>query len=237
MWNDAFFMESTRFLPPDLCSWEINSDIHIWRFPVAPANFYFLTEEEKATVLRFRFEEDRIRFSVGRQSLRLLIAKYLSVKPETIVLSAEKNHKPALLQPEAGLHFNVSHSGGWVLIAVTENEVGVDIELVDEDFSYQDILVEHFSHAERTFIADSVDPLPAFYYLWTRKEALTKAWGTGLQENLQSINALHTGNFSDPEKKSWQLKSFCLSPVYPAAVACSPRIGNILYYQGEGYLF
>lgn len=236
MGNDSFFWETPRFLPPDLWSMGINSDIHIWRFPVAPGNFYFLSEEEKAFALRFRFEEDRIRFSVGRQSLRLLIAKYLCVQPETIVLSGDKNQKPAIVQPYSDLHFNVSHSGGWVLIALAQKEVGIDIELVEEDFLFQDILGEHFSAPERSFIADSADPAHAFYYLWTRKEALTKAWGTGLQENLQTINGLNTENFIDPGKKSWQLKSFYLSPVYPAAVACSPGIGNILYFQGDGYL-
>jgi 4'-phosphopantetheinyl transferase len=221
------------FQKPDHISWDTGNDIHVWKFPVIPTNFYFLNDEEKIIAQRFRFDEDRVRFSVGRQSLRLLLSRYLSVQPLDIVLSAEKNQKPFLISHSSPIHFNISHSGGWVLIALATEELGIDIEMVDEDFSYGEILSEHFNPEEGDFITKSTDPVRAFYYLWTRKEALTKAWGTGLQENLKAVNALHSGLLTDTHKKTWEIESFSISSNYPAALAYSTKLAHIFYFEGN----
>lgn len=220
------------FEKPDHISWDTGNDIHIWKFPVMPANFYFLNDEEKTIAQRFRFDEDRIRFSVGRQSLRLLLSRYLLVQPLEIILSGEKNQKPFIISPSSRIHFNISHSGGWVLIAVATDELGIDIELVDGDFSYREILTEHFNQEETDFITKSTNPAHAFYYLWTRKEALTKAWGTGLQENLKSVHVLQSGPWTDTQKKTWEIESFNISPNYLVALAYSAKLERIFYFEG-----
>jgi 4'-phosphopantetheinyl transferase len=226
-----------QFEGPELYSWELGLDVHVWRFPVVPTNFYFLNEDERTIAQRFRFEEDRLRFSVGRQSLRLLISKYLLVQPQEITFSGERNQKPFIIQPSSRIHFNISHSGGWVLIAIANVELGVDIELVDEDFAYPEILAEHFSGEERDFITGTADPLQAFYYLWTRKEALTKAWGTGLQENLKSANMLSAASWVDTKNKLWKVDSFLILSNYWAALAYPIVSTRVLYFDGRGLLF
>lgn len=221
-----------RFLYPDVFPGPLNNDLHIWKIPVTPVNIYFLSSEERDKADRFRFEEDRLSFSIARQSLRLLLAKYLSVHPRELIFSTRENRKPVLVFPANGLHFNISHSGGWVLLAVAAEEVGIDIEMVDHDFDYQNLLPEHFSEAERQFITKSNDPLRAFYYLWTRKEAVTKAWGTGLQENLKTVAVSDNQLLRDPYLKTWRLESFSLSTAYLSAVAFSGNAGKISYYDG-----
>jgi 4'-phosphopantetheinyl transferase len=225
-----------RFIEPVLKVWNPGNDIHIWKFPAIKVNSPFLTSSENNIASRFRLEDDRNRFTVGRHALRLLLSEYLSVGPSEISISSEIGKKPFVSNPSSEIHFNMSHSGNWILIAFAKNELGIDIEKIDFDFAFQDILPEHFSEAEQVFIAAAADPLAAFYYMWTRKEALTKAWGTGLQENLKQVTVLEAGPLIENGQKSWTLASFCVSEFYPAAIAFIGKLENIIYFDGNALI-
>ena len=209
------------------------NDIHVWKFPVANADVSYLSESEKELARRFYFESDRNRFVVGRQAIRFLLSKYLSVNPAEIVITGEKGQKPVISSPALPIHFNISHSRDLVLIAIGGKQLGVDLEKIDPAFDYTALLEEHFSEAEREFIAVAQDPLKTFYFLWTRKEALTKAWGTGLLENLKEVSALETNTRTDNEKKSWNVKSFYADQEYPAAISYSSDSVNFIFLDGN----
>ncbi len=224
------------FINPGQFSWQLDKGVHVWKFPAIPAGIKLLTVSERAFANRFRFEGDKSRFAVGRQALRMLLSKYLSVPPMEVRISAEKREKPFISMPSSQIHFNISHSGDWVLVALAVDELGIDIEKMIPDFKYDELLHEHFSETERDFIFEAVDPVHAFYYLWTRKEALTKAWGTGLQENLKMVSVLGEYSFSDLQKKTWRLDSFKISAEYPAGLAYSGELKNIIYLDGKDLL-
>lgn len=76
-----------------------------------------------------------------------------------------KNEKP---------YFNVAHSGNLVIIATSEKEVGIDIELVKE--YKQTLKLRAFNEEIGNKIKTNLD----FYSYWTRKESLGKCVGTGL---------------------------------------------------------
>lgn len=209
------------------------NDIHVWKFPVVDTDVSYLSESEKALAIRFHFESDRNRFVVGRQAIRFLLSKYLSVNPAEIVITGEKGQKPVISSPAFPIHFNISHSRDLVLIAIGGKQLGVDLEKIDPTFDYTALLEEHFSEAERKFIAVAQDPLKTFYFIWTRKEALTKAWGTGLLENLKEVSALETNTRTDNEKKSWNVKSFYADQEYPAAIAYSGDSVNFVFLDGN----
>ena len=82
--------------------------------------------------------------------------------------------------------FNISHSGEYVLCALSNRcRVGVDIEKVQpinlSDFQGQ------MTEAEWATVTGAADPLRAFYYYWTRKEAAIKAHGHGLSLPLKEV--------------------------------------------------
>jgi 4'-phosphopantetheinyl transferase len=222
-----------EFIHPGPNAWKLDNHVHVWKFPVRDDGFSLLTDPEKEFAGRFRFEGDRNRFIVGRQSLRLLLSKYLSVRPMDISIRSENGHKPFVSNPSCKIHFNISHSGDWVLIAVAIEELGIDVEKINPGFDFKELLQEHFNEPEQLYISKAADPVSAFYYLWTRKEALAKAWGTGLQENLIMANALDEYSTSDSNKKLWNLKSFHVSNFYPAAIAYSVRSENIIFFDGN----
>ena len=230
------FSADTHFANPESCTWNLPGSIHIWKFPIGLADFYLLNKSEKELAGRFHFDSDRLRFSTGRQALRMLASKYLSVRTEDILLSAEKNKKPFIVSPSNQLHFNISHSGNWVIIAFGEVELGIDIEQIQINFSFIDLLPEHFSIPEQAFVEEAHDPAFAFYFLWTRKESLTKAWGTGLRQNLKAISVLDNQSGMHMNHKTWKFESFNLSSDYPAAISFEAGIENLLYFDGSGLL-
>ncbi len=85
-----------------------------------------------------------------------------------------------------GKYFSYAHKGKMVVLATDEVDIGVDVEKIT-DTSYEKI-ENSFSLKERDFIKQ--DPIN-FFYLWTRKEALAKCVGTGLNSNIISFDVLN----------------------------------------------
>ncbi len=81
------------------------------------------------------------------------------------------------------LHFSLSHSGPFVVCAMDNAPVGVDIELIiprSDDLPAYALSNQEFSHFQRLG-----GDWPAFYSLWTKKEAYCKFTGTGLGKHFR----------------------------------------------------
>ncbi len=142
---------------------------------------------------RFHFERDRRRYLAARYALRQVLASTLSLEPGAIRLAEDANGKPCLAGAAArACHFNLSHSGGLALIALSRAApVGVDLELVGGKEPDEGLLASCLSAAERTqwpAIAPAARPR-AFLDLWTRKEAMLKAVGIGLRVEPCDVDA------------------------------------------------
>ncbi len=234
--NSVYNVNETLFSDEGLSTWKLGNDVHVWKFPAIQLSSSLLNEAEMESADRFRFEGDRNRYTVGRHALRLLLSKYLSVNPVELNFSSGGGRKPVIENSSAGIHFNISHSGEWVIIGFAARELGIDIEKIDPGFDFQDLLQEHFSTEEKNFITEAPDPYQAFYYLWTRKEALTKAWGTGLQENLKEIRVLDKNSGFELNNKNWKLESFNISALYPAAIAFPQSLERVCFFNGSACL-
>lgn len=92
-------------------------------------------------------------------------------------------------KPYAGgtAFFNISHSGSFAAIAVSDCEVGVDIERIR---NVNLGIAEKFSGGEREYIQSAENPQKAFFEIWTAKEAYLKKCGTGLTVPLDSFSVI-----------------------------------------------
>ena len=151
-----------------------------------------LSREERARADRFRFERHRRRFIVRRAALRSILGAYGGVAPGDVAYRPGPWGKLELHEMGAcSVSFNSSHSEDRALIAVTtEHRIGVDIERVRELPEQYDIEHRFFSECEQEELARlrGTERLLGFFLCWTRKEALVKAMGLGLQVPLDSLD-------------------------------------------------
>jgi 4'-phosphopantetheinyl transferase len=193
--------------------------------------FSWLSPDEVERAHRFRFDQHRRAFVLGRAVLRALVANYLRVAPEEASFTYGPKGKPALSVAHCPLFFNVSNSGDLAAYAFTSDcEIGVDIEQSRR-------LVELEGIARRFFAPEEVSELmglsegqrrAAFFNCWTRKEAYIKAVGDGLSVPLDSFQVtLQPGvparmvalDGSSAAAQRWTLHAFTPAPDYAGAIA------------------
>lgn len=110
----------------------------------------------------------------------LLLKQYLDIKHDE-QLTYNKYGKPLLTSGEK--YFNLSHSGDFVVLAIADCEVGVDIEKVRP--CHDAIVKKYFSTKQKSEIAqvENENRDKAFTKIWTGFEAMLKLKGTGFGEN------------------------------------------------------
>lgn len=134
---------------------------------------------------RFHFARDRQRYIVAHAFLRSILSDSSGVPSPEFNFVSNAYGKP-YLEPHPNLpdlHFNLSHSQGCALVAVTiACEVGVDIEYIQPLEDALLISQNFFSPMERKELAALPPPQQqrAFYACWSRKEAFIKGVGWGL---------------------------------------------------------
>ena len=85
-------------------------------------------------------------------------------------------------------HFNISHSGHWVVLACGETEVGIDVEHIRVDEKQEKLARRFFTPQEQNFIfREPQGTEERFFQIWTAKESYLKYLGTGLQKSLKSF--------------------------------------------------
>jgi 4'-phosphopantetheinyl transferase len=182
----------------------------------------FLNPSEQNRAKRFHKEIDRNRFIIYRSILKFVLAAYTKLDVKNILFNYHSNKKPYLAShPE--LCFNISHSEDFAVIAISKNEVGIDIEYISENFDFTNLLSDIFTRNEILAIENADDKNHAFYNSWTRKEAFVKALGKGIDDDFKNIPCLDGQHNLDPvllnTTKNWQVSSFDVAKHYLGAIA------------------
>lgn len=137
---------------------------------------WYHEREREVAALEIRIE------GAGEYSARQLAAEMLAdvvgSAPENIPFRRGENGKPLTSLP---LYFNCSHSGDFVVCAVGERELGVDLERIRP---VRPRLERALTAAERQWLASLPQPErdEGFFRLWTLKESWIKCRGGRLAE-------------------------------------------------------
>ncbi|HVS38179.1 MAG TPA: 4'-phosphopantetheinyl transferase superfamily protein [Gemmataceae bacterium] len=212
-------------------------EVHVWAAALdRPADEVAelsrrLSDEERERAGRFRHAASRDEFIIARALVRRLLGDCLGVCPRSVRFSQTARGKPRLAAEPAPLSFNVSHSHGMALFALTSRcEVGVDVERV-RPFSDEMGLADRFftpTEAAALRALDAAGRLETFFRLWTRKEAYLKAHGLGLSYGLERVEVSHAAD--DPARivhidgdreaaARWSLRTLAPAPGYVGALA------------------
>ena len=150
--------------------------------------FAMLDEEEQARCQRFLSVRARSQFVLCRAALRVALSERLGCANRALSFGYLEHGKPfAMINGQrADVGFNVSHSGRHGLIAIGAHDwLGVDVE---ERVSKRDLegigsLVYGSMERRALAAATGCDKVHLFYRLWSMKEALIKALGSGFSLN------------------------------------------------------
>lgn len=233
-----------------------NDEVHVWRAvldqePPQIGNLLdTLADDERARAERFYFETDRERFIVARGALREILGGYLKGAAKSVSFCYGSHGKPALARDSGGnaIRFNLSHSQGVALYAVTRNrEIGIDLEFIRENLEVEQLAERFFSPREIATLRGLPVSLRkhAFFLCWTRKEAYIKARGEGLSLPLDQFDvslipgepAALLRTQADPDDAvRWSLKELSIGPDYVSAVAVEGHGWSLSCWQWPGTL-
>ncbi|MCX7115912.1 MAG: 4'-phosphopantetheinyl transferase superfamily protein [Gammaproteobacteria bacterium] len=213
------------------------SHIDVWRIALEPScpfehQLNWLNAEELERFRRFYFPQHRRRFAQARLAVKTILARYLNCLPSTLYFQYQTYGKPEFAHTSQ-IKFNISHSQDVALLAVGQQQtLGIDIE----QFScrpFLGIAAHFFSPTEQAYLQHSPPALLAlrFFSIWSRKEALIKANGFGINYPTQSIDLLKTGPFHDPlHDQSWSMLTFFPQPAFAASLCYHPSIETIQHH-------
>lgn len=173
-----------------------------------------LSPSERERADSFRFRADALRWMSFRSSMRAILGTYLQILPAEVPIRISGSGKPLLDGPHQGLHFSLSHTNDLAILALsTAGPVGVDLEPMDRA---PDLLECETSFCHPLEIAGLPDEISArqdrLLQLWTMKEAVLKAVGTGFLVPPESVHieargssfhrgvAMQSQHLFDPQK-------------------------------------
>ncbi|MHA6532883.1 4'-phosphopantetheinyl transferase family protein [Paenibacillus sp. BAC0078] len=151
-----------------------------------------LSEERRERTLRYRREEDRIRSVLAEALIRTLLIKEHNMDNRSLRFAVNQYGKPYLADLP-GCQFNLTHAGDYVLCAIDQKPLGIDVEEIKPiDLS---IASRFFAPGESQEIERMPEDrrLDHFYQLWTAKESYIKFRGTGLSMPLNSFSLQISG--------------------------------------------
>ena len=148
-----------------------------------------VSPEKRERINRFHFFRDARNTLIGDILVRKAICQRMGIDNEKLVFATNEYGKPFLLN-NPQIHFNISHTGNYVICAIDDQPIGIDIELIKSiDFK---IAERFFTQDEKNYIISSPLALSerAFFEVWTKKESYIKWEGLGLSRPLTSFSVL-----------------------------------------------
>ena len=176
-----------------------------------PAFYEYLSDHEKSRAESFRQECDYRCFVSVHALLRIELSKLLGTKAKSIRIGQSEYGKPFI--SDMDLPFSLSRTKNLFAFVVGRSNqfLGIDIEQIKPDIDFISISRNYFSIKEQQLILsfnNIADQKRTFFEIWTRKEALLKAIGVGINTELSKVQVLEGGNMLDIEGVQTNSHSF-----------------------------
>ena len=133
----------------------------------------------------YRFEKDK-KLSCGAY---LLLRKLLCEENITNPHFKTEKYGKAYISNHENIHFNLSHSEKMVLCAISDMEVGTDVEYIDRKIDLN-IAKHYFYNGEYESIMKAENKPDEFFKYWVLKESYMKYTGLGMNLKLDSFEII-----------------------------------------------
>jgi len=225
--------------------------IHLWlAFPdeiedpaILKTYNELMTSEERARQARFRFARHRRQFAVTRALVRTTLSRYSHIEPHQWRFDKNQYGRPEIKtsQNAPGLRFNLSHTDGLIVCAVTrttpeaECAIGTDVENTERKSTTIEIAQRFFSNPESAALRRTPPEhrRSRFFDYWTLKEAYIKALGMGFNLPLKQFSfhitdqtplSISFGPELEDNPRCWQF--WLLQPTERHRVALALRLNK-----------
>ena len=161
-----------------------------------------LSLKEKEYVCRYKYEKDRLRSLIGRLLLLSFADRYTSdsfkevnfisgtdefveEKMSDMEIEVDENGK-GRIDNRDNLFFNISHSKDYVVLALSDEEVGIDIQEIKP--LKANVPKRFFTDTDNEYIDRSEDGrIERFTQIWSAKESFAKLTGNGIGEGFSTF--------------------------------------------------
>ncbi len=187
------------------CIWRVSqTDDELLRAAFQQAN-----AQRRARILALKTAQAQRQCLCADALARKMLAEECRIAPECLQFDRDENGKPFLRNFD--IHFNLSHSGDYVLCAIHKQLIGADIEALRE--VKPSLSARICTKEEAAWCGEDSAKL---LQVWTAKEAYLKYLGIGLRIAPREIAVIHDGKLSFPNVtlKSQLFEQYALSIVY-----------------------
>lgn len=144
---------------------------------------------------------------------------------ETNKIKRGKNNKP-YFESDDNRKFNISHSGDLVVCAISDCEVGIDVEIIAKTIQQ---LMENICNEEEIDWLNNQASVDEQYRLWTYKESYLKCTGDGIGKIRKTISMINNG------KLITKYRNYCFQKLYLrdgyVATVCTEKLMEAYYIE------
>lgn len=164
---------------------------------------------------------------VARYGLRLFLGQHLGIAPADVPIVYPNWQRPYLSpNDKSPIYFSLSYAKSRVWWLFSKHPIiGIDVQNYQPDILYHDIASSYYTPTECGLINQSEYGAAIFFQLWTRREALLKATGIGLHEDMRHwsvadgtqrlpINDVPLIHIDKWKNKNYFIKTFLLNREY-----------------------
>lgn len=202
-----------------------------------------LDKSEKARYHRFKNEHAQQCFLQARRIVKTQLAKKLNCHPAEVLFDYSEKDKPFLITQSADCdwHFNISHSQSFILVALSTEPVGIDVEDINR-------CLKIWRKAEsflNKYVKECVDrgksdeeSAAIFAEHWSCTESYVKLKGSAIYLEKDRVRAEPHSNFAGGRRKRFEDCYFTVLNISPAARICVATEGDfpeveVIYWRTD----
>ncbi|HBH83008.1 MAG: hypothetical protein A2X04_06115 [Bacteroidetes bacterium GWF2_41_9] len=165
------------------------------------SGFYdLLSDNEKSRADRFKHSTDYDCYVSVHALLRIELSRILGIKARSIKIGTAETGKPFIQGVDRSFSLSRTKNLFAFVIGNGNQYMGIDIEQIKPEIDFKNISRNYFSVNEQQLILsfnNISDQKRTFFEIWTRKEALLKAIGIGISNDLVKVQVLDGENVLD----------------------------------------
>jgi phosphopantetheinyl transferase len=166
-------------------------------FDIMPYLHWFNLADQKKIASYYHYKDRLISFT-SHLLQKFYLPYVTNCRRDSLVIDYTTHLKPYISSPKdiaGNFSFNISHCHNQVVLAMyrgSDYAIGVDIEHIDSKVAIDEMAPIVFSEPERKLINNLATN---FFKLWTKKESLIKALGTGFATDFYQDTVLNLDDF------------------------------------------